>query len=215
MDERTEARRWGTGTRAAGLLRAAWWTTLLPTSFLAYAAAVGTSGAAAPVGGAVFLAGLAMVATVARNGSAEAVVAGSVRPGSLPRAAAFGVLLHGGLLAAAFVGGGMSTLLAGWVLLGGAFVVLSRPATQAALGVAVSGDPHPHRMTTPEIVAALRLSAHEVRTTADPDRRAVLAAQRGELLEEVARRDPQLLHTLLAEGLPSVPAETPDDRPPA
>lgn len=214
MDEGMQTRRWGTGTRAAGLLRVAWWATVLPASFLAYTAAIGTSGAAAPVGGAVFLAGLAVVATVARNGSAEAVVAGSVRPGSLPRAAGFGALVHGGLLAAAFVGGGMSALLAGWVMLGGALVVLSRPATQAALGVAVPADPRPGRMTTPEIVAALRLSAHEVRTTTDAERRALLAEQRGRLLEEVARRDPRLLHTLLAEGLPPVPAEAPDDRPP-
>jgi hypothetical protein len=192
---------------------------------LAYLIAIDTAGATGPVGGAVFVAGLCLVATVARNASAEAVREGSVRRGSLLRAALFGATVHGGLLAAATIFSESGLVVTVWVVLGALLVVLTRPATLASLGAVVPadddaqhraevlpGDPAPSadRMSTPQIVGELREGAAAVRATLDPARKAALAERRGALIDALVARDPQLLAMLLDVD-PAHPA--PLDRP--
>lgn len=175
-----------------------WWWTLTPVAVLGYGAVAGQAGIVAPVGGLLFIAGMLVVATVARNGSAEAMRPGSVRPWSLLRAAWFGTLLHGGLLTAAAVGGGLAAPLVVWTLLGGALAVLTRPTTLAAFGIGdTPAEPAPGRMTTPEIVAELQASLPLLRSTTDAAAWTALVARRGLLVEQIEARDPMLLRVLL------------------
>jgi len=201
-----------------------WWVGAGLVAALAYLDAVSRSGVAAPLAGALFMAGTCVVAAVARNATAEASMPGSVRPGSLARAAGLGALVHGGLLAAVtgFASSAVTSVL--FVLAGAALVALTRPTTLVAMGVESqpadearvrdrSGRPlAPAELSVPAIVGELRATADEVRTTLDPVRKATLAQRRAELLDALAQRDPETLAALIDE--PSVrprAGEGPDD----
>lgn len=186
--------------RVTHLLNRAWWLGVGALAVWAYLAAAMDSGVAALFGGALFMAGLCMVAAVARNASAEAREPGSVRRGSVLRAAGFGVVAHGGLLGAVtvLVGTGFLSTLA--VLVGGLLVVFTRPTTLVALGADTPLPPRPStpkRRSVPEIVGELRASAARVRDETDPVRKAELAERRGVMLAELAERDPEALMLLL------------------
>jgi hypothetical protein len=200
---------------AARLTRLAtrvWWVGASLLAALAYLDAVSRSGVPAPLAGAVFLAGTCVVATVARNATAEAVRPGSVRPGSLARAAGLGAVVHGGLLAAVtvFAQSALTTIV--FVLAGAVLVALTRPTTLVAMGVE-SGDVDeaevrdrtrrpcaPAELSVPAIVGELRATADEVRATTDPVRKATLAQRRGELLDALAQRDPETLAALMHDS---------------
>lgn len=221
------------GSRLGRLATLGWLLTVGPMAALAYLTTIDTAGATGPVGGAVFVAGLCLVATVARNASAEAVREGSVRRGSLVRAALFGATAHGGLLAAATIFSESGFVVAVWVLVGAVPVVLTRPATLASLGVVVPADddaehradvlpgdpgdvlagdlaPSSDQMSTPQILGELREGAAAVRATLDPARKTALAERRRALIDALVARDPQLL-ALLLDVDPEHPA--PLDRP--
>ena len=186
--------------RTTHLLTRGWWVGVGALAAWAYLAVAIEAGVAAPVGGALFMAGLCMVATVARNASAEAREPGSVRRGSIMRAAGFGVVAHGGLLGAVTVLGGsgfVSTLV---VLFGGMLVASTRPTTLVALGADTPVPPRaetPKRRSVPQIVGELQASTARVRNETDPVRKADLAERRGVLLSELAERDPEALMLLL------------------
>jgi hypothetical protein len=208
-------------TRAA---TAIWWVGTGGFAALAYLSAAAERGVGAPVGGTLFIVAMCMVAVVARNASAEAHLPGSVQRGSLLRAALFGVVLHGGLLAAVTILAGGAFVAAAWVTGGAALVALTRPSTLVALGAATaaaeasapdgrSQDPgHPSAgvLSVPAIIAELRATAEQVRETSDPVRKALLAERRGELLESLAERDPQAFASLLDEPAPRNAGESPD-----
>lgn len=181
--------------------------------------AISASGWAAPLGSAVFLAGLCMIATVARNGAAESRSPDTVRRGSVLRAGLFGVVLHGGLLASVTLASGMAALAVLWVVLGGALVALTRPVTLVALAADTPPAPPaqaPARLSTPDLISALRVSATQVRSTTDPARKAALAEQRGRLIATIVERDPSALALLLDDSaVPPPPGETPDGPQPA
>lgn len=209
-------------TRVAARL---WWVGVSLVAALAYLDAVSTAGLAAPVGGAVFIAGMCAIAVVARNASAEAHRAGSVQRGSLMRAAGFGVLVHGGLLAAVGVLAPSALITTVAVVVGGVLVALTRPTTLAALGIELaaaspatgtgmtSGRPA-HSLSTPELVAALRESALEVRQTTDPTRKAELAELRGSMIAVLAERSPEALRMLLDDTSVRPSLDEPDSRRP-
>jgi energy-converting hydrogenase Eha subunit C len=191
--------------RITELATRAWWLVVGGLAAWAYLDAAMVSGVAASLGGAIFMAGLCMVAAVARNASAEARVPGSVRRGSILRAAGFGGVAHGGLLGAVTVlvdSGFISTVA---VILGALLVALTRPTTLVALG---ADTPLPPRVDTPrsrqrsvpELVGALRASAATVRDETDPIRKAELAERRGLLLAELAERDPEALMLLMDDA---------------
>jgi hypothetical protein len=189
--------------RATRVLTGIWWVATGLLAMLAYAATAAEAGLVAPVGGALFIAGTCVVAVVARNASAEAREPGSVRRGSVLRAALFGVVLHGGLLAAVTVvaSSPMATVL--WVVVGGAVVALMRPTTLLALNATTplpARAPGPAQLSVPQIVAQLRSSAEQVRATTDPAAKAALAQRRGELIELLAERDPDALMLLLDDS---------------
>ena len=186
--------------RITHVLNRAWWLSVGALAVWAYLAAAMESGVAASFGGALFMAGLCMVAAVARNASAEAREPGSVRRGSVLRAAGFGVVVHGGLLGAVtvLVGTGVLSTLA--VLVGGLLVVFTRPTTLVALGAETPLPPRsitPKRRSVPEIVGELQASAAQVRDETDPVRKAEMAERRGAMLAELAERDPEALMLLL------------------
>lgn len=186
--------------RATHLLARGWWVGVGTLAAWAYLAAAMEAGVAASIGGALFLAGLCMVATVARNASAEAREPGSVRRGSIMRAAGFGVVAHGGLLGAVTVLSGSGFVSTVVVLLGGMLVASTRPTTLVALGADMPVPPRPEapkRRSVPQIVAELKASTARVRNETDPVRKADLAERRGVLLSELAERDPDALMLLL------------------
>jgi hypothetical protein len=187
-----------------GLLRRAWWATTIVCAVAGYATTARTADAffLSLVGG-IFLVVMATMGVVARNASAEAVQPGSVRRGSVLRAIGFGLLLHGALLSLGWASGGVLLAAVAWIVLGGLSVALSRPTSTIALGV--SWEPAaapPLQRSTPELVAELRSTTGEVRSTTDPWRKAELAEQRGVLIDELQARDPQLLRALLDEFVP-------------
>lgn len=200
----------GSGT-ARALVRT-WWVGVGLLAALAYLSAISTDGVLAPVGGAAFLAGACVVGAVARNASAEAQREGSVRRGSLLRAAGFGAVVHGGMLGAMTVLGGSALLASLLVTAGAVLVVLLRPTTLTAMGVGQGSaspetpvatiarpqrTPSPHELSVPEIVGELHATAREVRVTTDPCRMEELAVRRGALLDSLAARDPQTLAALM------------------
>lgn len=186
----------------------AWWVLMAVVTALAYLDAVSRAGAMALVAGALFVAGLVVVAVVARNASAEARRPGTVRRGSIARGAALGVVVHGGLVAAATVFAQSALVMTLVTMLGAWLVAVTRPTTLAALGIDVpqqaSDAPapvvRPEAMSTPALVGALRVSAAQVRATTDPTRKAQLAAERGVMIEVLADRDPHALMLLLDES---------------
>jgi hypothetical protein len=186
--------------RVTQLLTQAWWLGVGALAVWAYLAAAIQAGVAAALGGALFMAGLCMVAAVARNASAEARRPGSVRRGSILRAGGFGMVAHGGLLGAVTVlldSGFLSTVV---VILGGMLVALTRPTTLVALGADTPMPARPavsRRRTVPQIVGELQASAGQVRGETDPVRKAELAERRGVLVAELAERDPEALMLLL------------------
>ena len=189
--------------RATRVLTGTWWVVTGLLALLAYGATAAEAGVIAPIGGALFIAGMCVVAVVARNASAEAREPGSVRRGSVLRAAMFGVVVHGGLLAAVtvFASSPMATVL--WVMAGGAAVALTRPTTMLAVGATTplpARPPAPEQRSVPQIVAELRASAEQVRATTDPTAKAALAERRGELIEMLADRDPDALALLLDDS---------------
>lgn len=203
------------GSRTTRILATAWWAIAGFMAAIAYLDSFASDGLLAPAGGAMFLAGACVVATVARNASAEAHRPGSVRRGSLLRSGGFGVVVHGALLATVTVFS-QSALLAFVLVMSGAILVaLTRPTTLAAMGVDESAveeslrapatrkprrAPAPAEMSVPQIVGELRASAEEVRVTTDPARMEALAIRRGDLLDALAERDPQTLAVLLDES---------------
>jgi hypothetical protein len=189
--------------RATRVLTGTWWAVTGLLALVAYGATAAEAGLVAPLGGALFVAGTCVIAAVARNASAEAREPGSVRRGSVLRAAMFGVVVHGGLLAAVtvFASSPVATVL--WVMVGGAAVALTRPTTMVALGATTPLPPRPpgpQQRSVPEIVAELRASAQQVRATTDPAAKAALAERRGELIEMLAQRDPDALALLLDDS---------------
>lgn len=182
------------------VLTALWWVSAGLISLLAYLATASETGIVAPIGGALFIAGMCVIAAVARNASAEAREPGSVRRGSILRAVLFGVVLHGGLLAAVTILSSSPLATVAWVLAGGVLVVLTRPTTLVALGATTPLPPRPpaaDRMSVPQLVAELRSTADQVRATTDPATKSALAEKRGELIERLAERDPQALTLLM------------------
>lgn len=215
------------GSPVSRLVTRLWWVIAAGLTAMAYLDLVAATGnVAAPVPGAVFVGALCVMLVVARNASAEANAAGSVASGSLLRAGAFGVLVHGGLVASSSVFAGGSGLALSIIVFGGAFVALTRPTTLVALGLTPDADAdvapqdqaavprrtwRPQDMSTPELVGALRTSAAQVRTTSDPVRKAELAERRGALIAILAARDPAALELLLEEPpVGSEPAEDAD-----
>jgi hypothetical protein len=195
-----------------GLVARAWWWTAVPASIAGYLSVLAAGHLWGTVGAAALAIAMLLMALVARNASAEAARPGSVRRGSLLRGAGFGLLALGAMLSLGWTSGGALLAAFVWVLLGAGAVALRRPTTRVALGLTEVPPPvHvPSRQaSTPEIVAALRASATEVRHTRDPWRMAELAEQRGGLLDELQARDPQLLRALLDELVP--PALPGDD----
>ena len=189
--------------RATHLLTRGWWVGVGTLAAWAYLAAAMEAGVAASIGGALFMAGLCMVATVARNASAEAREPGSVRRDSIMRAAGFGVVAHGGLLGAVTVLGGSGFVSTVVVLLGGMLVASTRPTTLVALGADMPVPPRPEapkRRSVPQIVGELQASTARVRNETDPVRKADLAERRGVLLSELAERDPDALMLLLDDS---------------
>ncbi len=190
-------------TRLTRVLTRVWWVVAGSLAALAYLSAVSEGGVMAPVGGALFIAGLMVIATVARNASAEAHQPGSVRRGSLGRAAMLGAVVHGGLLAAVTIVGSSPLATAGFVTGGAVLVGLTRPTTLVALGAT---EPPPstaapaQALSVPELVAELRSTAQSVRATTDPDEKAALAERRGVLIEMLAERDPDSLSLLLDDA---------------
>lgn len=189
--------------RATSMLVAAWWVGAGLVAALAYLDATWAGGITAPLGGALFIAGLCVVMTVARNASAEARRPGSVRRGSLARAGAFGVVVHGGLLSTVTVFSespeGVFMLVVG----GAWFVAAMRPTTLVALGADIDRPEGPEpvaALSVPEMVGELQATAAQVRETADPVRKAELAERRGVLLEMLAERDPDALMVLMDES---------------
>jgi hypothetical protein len=194
------------------LVRRGWWLSASLGAVAGYGAAAAAGALPATLIGGSLLVVMALMGVVARNASAEAALPGSVRRGSLVRAAGFGLLLHGALLSLGWASGGVLLGAVAWYVLGACVVALSRPASVVALGVTVDpAPPPPTSRSTPELVAALRASTHEVRTTGDPVRLAELAEQRGTLIDELQARDPQLMRALLDEFVPPVPAPEDDD----
>lgn len=199
-------------SRLTHLATALWWVGASLVAALAYVDAVSRNGTAAPLAGALFLAGACVIAAVGRNASAEARKPGSVRRGSLARAAGLGVVVHGGLLAAVTVFGQSPLGTVFFILAGAVLVALTRPTTLVAMGV----EPHeideapprerprrpsaPSEMSVPQIVGELRSTADDVRTTTDPTRKAALAERRGDLLDSLAQRDPDTLATLVDDS---------------
>lgn len=201
------------------VLERVWWVGAGSVAALAYLGVASEGGVMAPVGGALFISGLFVIAAVARNASAEAHQPGSVRRGSLLRAAALGVVVHGGLLAAVTILSTSPLATAAFVM-GGAFLVaLTRPTTLVALGATtpMPSRPAPARaFSVPELVAELRRTAEQVRVTTDPTEKAALAERRGVLIESLAERDPDALTLLLDEGSARrTPGEGPDGPLPA
>lgn len=203
------------GSRMTRILVTAWWVIAGFMAAIAYLDSIASDGFLAPAGGAMFLAGACVVATVARNASAEAHRPGSVRRGSLLRAGGFGVVVHGGLLAGVSVFSQSALLAFLLIMVGAILVALTRPTTLSAMGIdepAVDESartpttrgprraPAPHEMSVPQIVGELRASAAEVRRTTDPARMEALAIRRGDLLDALASRDPQTLAVLLDES---------------
>lgn len=200
------------GTQVLGILATStvtrtltttWWVLTGGMAALAYLTSITSDGLVAPLGGAIFMAGLTVVAAVARNASAEARRPGSVQRGSLMRAALLGVVVHGGLLSSVTLFSGSSFLAGLLVVAGGLLVAVTKPVTLVALGV----DPAPTRpvsstatLATPQIIGELRATADEVRSTANPARRAELAERRGELIAILADRDPEALALLLDDS---------------
>lgn len=211
--------------RLTRLVTTTWWVVVGSVAVLSYLATITSEGLAAPVGGAIFMAGLTVVAAVARNASAEAAKPGSVRRGSLLRAAAFGAVVHGGLLAA--VAFGEVSLVTGLLIVAGAaLVALTRPTTLVALGVdpdapapaspAPEAAAGPGRLSTPAIIAELRATAAEVRSAPDPQRLTALVERRGELISILADRDPEALDMLLDDSPAGRPSgDAPDGPQPA
>jgi len=200
------------------LLTRAWWVSVGAMSAVAYLTATSASGVAAPLGSSVFLAGLFMIAAVARNASAETRSPGVVRRGSVLRAGLFGVVIHGGLLASVTLASGVATLALLWVVLGGALVALTRPVTLVALAAEAPLPPRapsPSELSTPQLVSALRASAAQVRSTSDPARKAALAEQRGQLIATLADRDPSALALLLDDSSEFPPPSDGPDGPQA
>ncbi len=198
------------GSRLTRPAVTAWWVFMGVVTALAYLGTVSQAGAMALVAGALFVAGLVVVAVVARNASAEARRPGTVRRGSIVRAAALGVVVHGGLVAAATIFEQSALPMTFVTMLGAWLVAMTRPTTLAAMGIeapqpaADVGAPapavRPEAMSTPALVGALRASAAQVRATTDPTRKAELAAERGVMIEVLADRDPQALVLLLDES---------------
>lgn len=189
--------------RATRVLAGTWWVVTGLLALLAYGATAAEAGLVAPVGGALFVAGMCVVAVVARNASAEAREPGAVRRGSVLRAAMFGVILHGGLLAAVTVFASSPMAVVLWVTIGGTAVALTRPTTLLALGATTplpARTAGPEQLSVPEIVAELRASAEQVRAATDPAAKAALAERRGELIEMLAERDPAALTLLLDDS---------------
>lgn len=185
------------------MLATTWWVLTGSMAALAYLSAITSDGVMAPLGGAVFLAGLTVVATVARNASAEAQRPGSVRRGSLLRAALLGVVVHGGLLSAVTLFSGSAFVAGLLVVAGGLLVAVTKPTTLVALGLDlenVQTVPQVPTLSTPQIIGELRATADEVRTTGDPARRTELAERRGELIAMLADRDPEALALLLDDS---------------
>jgi hypothetical protein len=189
--------------RATRVLTGTWWALTGLIALVAYGATAAEAGVIAPFTGALFIGGMCVVAVVARNASAEAREPGSVRRGSVLRAAMFGVVVHGGLLAAVTVFGSSPIVTVLWVVVGGAAVVVTRPTTMLALGATTplpARTPGPQQLSVPQIVAELRASAEHVRATTDPAAKAALAERRGELIELLAERDPDALALLLDDS---------------
>lgn len=206
-------------SRVTRVLSRVWWVGAGSVAALAYLSVASDGGVMAPVGGTLFIAGLMVVAAVARNASAEAHQPGSVRRGSLLRAAALGVVVHGGLLAAVTVFGSSPLATAGFVMGGAVLVALTRPTTLVALGATtpLSTGPAPVRvLSVPQLVAELRSTAEQVRATTDPVEKAALAERRGVLLEMLVARDPNAVSLLLDDGsVRPAPGEGPDGPLPA
>lgn len=204
------------GSRLTSLATTVWWVAAGFVAVLAYLDSAAQDGLLAPAGGAAFLAGACVIAAVARNASAEAHESGSVRRGSLLRAAALGVIVHGGLLAAVTIFGQSPLGTVALTLGGAALVVMTRPTTLVAMGVqavpeasgaAEAPRPQsprraqsPYELSIPQIVGELRSSAQEVRSTTDPSRKEALAVRRGELLDVLAQRDPETLMSLVDDA---------------
>lgn len=192
-------------SRQLGLVRTAWWWTVVPASAAGYVTTLSAGHLWGALGGAVFLAVMVLMGVVARNASAEAMGPGSVRRGSLLRGLAFALLVFGAVLSLGWTSGGALLAALTWVLLGAVAVALGRPATMVALGIhaghAPTSAPSP-RLATAQLVAALRATTDEVRTTRDPYRMADLAVERGLLIDELQSRDPALLTALLDEFVP-------------
>lgn len=189
-------------SRVTRVLTTAWWVGVGMMAALAYLTTMTSDGLVAPLGGAMFMAGLAVVAAVARNASAEAAQPGSVRRGSLLRAAGLGAIAHGGLLAAAVLFQGSAIITGLLVVAGAGLVAVTRPTTLVALGSPMPAEAPAadgERLSTPQIVSELQSTAVEVRTTADPQRRLELAERRGELLAVLAERDPESLMMLVED----------------
>jgi hypothetical protein len=190
------------------LILRGWWVSAVLGAVAGYGAAASAGGLLVALVGGSLLVVVAVVGVLARNASAEAVQPGSVRRGSLLRAAGFGLLLHGALLSLGWASGGALLAALSWFVLGALVVGLSRPTSVLALGVTVEpavAPPTSRSRSTAELVAALRASTHEVRTTVDPWRKAELAEQRGTLIDELQARDPQLLRALMDEFVPPAP----------
>jgi hypothetical protein len=200
------------GSRLTSLATTLWWVAASFVALLAYLDSAAQDGLLAPAGGAAFLAGACVVAAVARNASADAHEPGSVRRGSLLRAASLGVIVHGGLLGAVTIFGQSSLGTVALVLGGAALVVVTRPTTLVAMGVqaapaasgALDASPRraqsPHELSIPQIVGELRSTAHEVRSATDPSRKEEIAVRRGELLDVLAQRDPETLMSLVDDA---------------
>ena len=202
-------------SRGLRRVRTAWWWTVLPASAAGYLSTLAAGHLWGALGGALFLTVAVLMGTVARNASAEAMVARSVSRWSLLRALGFALLVFGAVLALGWAQGGALLAALTWVVLGSVVFALGRPTTLVALGITAVQAPAPApsvRASTPELVAALRATADEVRSTSDPVRRAELAEVRGRLIDEVHDRDPALLLALLDEFVPPV-RDADDDGP--
>jgi hypothetical protein len=201
-------------SRQLRLVRAAWWWTVVPASAAGYVATLSAGHLWGALGGAVFLAVMVLMGVVARNASAEAADRGSVRRGSLLRGLLFALLVFGAVLSLGWTSGGALLAALAWVLLGALAVALGRPTTMVALGIRAEQAPAAApvaspRAATAQLVAALRATTDEVRSTRDPCRMAELSVERGLLIDELQARDPALLMALVDEFVP--PSRPADD----
>jgi hypothetical protein len=202
-----------TTSRQLRLVRAAWWWTVVPASAAGFLGALSAGHLWGALGGAVFLAVMVLMGVVARNASAEAADPGSVRRGSLLRGLGFALLVFGAVLSLGWTSGGALLAALAWVLLGAVAVALGRPTTMVGLGIRAGEAPAAPvpspRASTAQLVAALRATTDEVRSTRDPYRMAELSVERGLLIDELQARDPALLTALLDEFVP--PSRPADD----